>query len=152
MDCLAPLGPVYQAGTLSGNPVATTAGITMLKQLKSKPETYEMLENKGQQLQTGLAEVFANAEIPVHINRVGSMISLFFAEKRVKTFKDVRNADLELFAEFFHQMLKNKIHLPPSGYESWFLATSLTGELIDFTIEAAAKSVKELSIQKEHYG
>ncbi len=152
MDCLAPLGAVYQAGTLSGNPVATTAGIAMLTELKSKPEIYDILELKGQQLETGLTRVFTNAEIPVHINRVGSMISLFFAEKEVKTFTDVQNADMKVFASFFHRMLKNGVHLPPSGYESWFLATSLTDDLIDFTIEAAGRSVKELYTQKENYG
>ncbi len=151
MDYLAPLGPIYQAGTLSGNPVAITAGITVLKELKENPAIYHSLEQKGKQLKTGLDEVFKNTEIPVQINQVGSMISLFFAEEKVETFKDVQKADMEIFAAFFHRMLENGIHLPPSGYESWFLATTITDELIEFTIEAAIKSVKDLFIQKEHY-
>lgn len=152
MDSLAPVGPVYQAGTLAGNPVATTAGITLLTELKNNPDIYNILENKGKQLQTGLAEVFANAEIPVRINRVGSMISLFFTEHEVKTFGDVKNADMDLFSAFFHRMLENGVHLPPSGYESWFLATSLTDKLIGFTIDSAEKSVKKLFIKKEQNG
>jgi glutamate-1-semialdehyde 2,1-aminomutase len=152
MDSLAPVGPVYQAGTLSGNPVATTAGITLLTELKNNPDIYNILENKGKQLQTGLTEVFANAEIPVRINRVGSMISLFFTEHEVKTFGDVKNADMDLFSAFFHRMLENGVHLPPSGYESWFLATSLTDKLIGFTIDSAEKSVKKLFIKKEQNG
>ena len=152
MDSLAPVGPVYQAGTLSGNPVATTAGITLLTELKNNPGIYNILENKGKQLQTGLAEVFADAEVPVRINRVGSMISLFFTEHEVKTFGDVKNADMDLFSAFFHRMLENGVHLPPSGYESWFLATSLTDKLIGFTIDSAEKSVKKLFIKKEQNG
>ena len=152
MDSLAPVGPVYQAGTLSGNPVATTAGITLLTELKNNPGIYNILENKGKQLQTGLAGVFADAEVPVRINRVGSMISLFFTEHEVKTFGDVKNADMDLFSAFFHRMLENGVHLPPSGYESWFLATSLTDKLIGFTIDSAEKSVKKLFIKKEQNG
>ena len=144
MDCLAPLGAVYQAGTLSGNPLATTAGITMLSELKSNPFVYERLEKRGKQLENGLAEVFHQAGVPVQINRVGSMISIFFNENKVETFADVQKSDMNLFAAFFHQMLKNGVHLPPSGYESWFLATSLTADLIDFTIEAAEKSLKKI--------
>ncbi len=147
MNSLAPLGPVYQAGTLSGNPVATTAGIAMLSELKNNPVVYENLEKKGKLLQTVLAEVFKAAKIPAQINRVGSMISLFFSVQKVKTFSDVKNADMNLFSAFFHRMLENGIHLPPSGYESWFLATSLTEKQIEFTLQAAEKSLHNLSIK-----
>jgi glutamate-1-semialdehyde 2,1-aminomutase len=146
MDCLAPVGPVYQAGTLSGNPLATTAGITVLSALKNNPDLYKSLEIKGKQLENGLAEVFHQAGIPVQINRVGSMISIFFNENRVETFDDVQNSDMNLFSAFFHQMLINGVHLPPSGYESWFLATSLTADIIDFTVGAAEKSLKKIFI------
>jgi glutamate-1-semialdehyde 2,1-aminomutase len=147
MNLLAPAGPVYQAGTLSGNPVATTAGITVLQELKEHPDVYKTLDTKGEKLQSGIAEIFNNCEIPAQINRVGSMISVFFSKEKIKTFNDIKNADMELFSAFFHQMLENGIHLPPSGYESWFLATSLTDELIEKTIEATEKSVQQIKIE-----
>jgi len=146
MDCLAPIGPVYQAGTLSGNPLATTAGITMLSELKNNSAVYKTLESKGNQLESGLTEVFHRAGHPVQMNRVGSMISIFFNESRVETFADVQNSDMNLFSAFFHQMLENGVHLPPSGYESWFLATSLSADLIDFTVTAAEKSLQKIFI------
>lgn len=145
LDSLAPVGHVYQAGTLSGNPLATTAGITMLSELKNNSAVYRSLESKGNQLENGLAEVFHSAGFPVQINRVGSMISIFFNEERVETFADVQKSDMNLFSAFFHQMLENGVHLPPSGYESWFLATSLSADLIDFTIDAVEKSLKKIT-------
>lgn len=144
MDCLAPLGPVYQAGTLSGNPLATTAGITMLSELKNNQAVYSTLENKGSRLETGLSEVFQRAGFPVQINRVGSMISIFFTENKVETFADVEQSDMKLFSAFFHEMLGNGVHLPPSGYESWFLTATLSADLIDFTVDAAEKSLKKI--------
>ncbi len=147
MDLLAPAGPVYQAGTLSGNPVATTAGLVFLNELKQNTEVYSYLENIGNKLQSGLANIFNRHEIPAQINRVGSMISVFFSAEKVTTFNEAKKADMNLFSSFFHQMLDNGIHLPPSGYESWFLATSLTGELIHKTLEAAEKSVQQIKIE-----
>lgn len=145
LNLLAPAGPVYQAGTLSGNPVATTAGITVLSELKENPNVYIQLEAKGQHLQNGLAEVFSKNNIPVQINRVGSMISVFFSENKIRTFNDVANSDMRRFSVFFHAMLERGIHLPPSGYEAWFLATTLSNELIDKTIRAAEKSVSKIT-------
>lgn len=148
MDSLAPIGPVYQAGTLSGNPVATTAGIAMLTEIRQNPGIYSLLEENGKNLQNGLDDVFTKAGIPVQINRVGSMISLFFTAEKVTTFREVEKADMKLFSAFFHAMLENGVHLPPSGYESWFMATSHTSELIDFTIDAAEKSVMKIHKNK----
>ena len=145
MNLLAPAGPVYQAGTLSGNPVATTAGICILNELKNNPQIYSELDKKGQTLQNGLAEVFAKAKVSVQINRVGSMISVFFSEKEIRTFDDAAASDMQLFSVFFHEMLNSGIHLPPSGYEAWFLATTLNDELIEKTIWAAGKSLKEIT-------
>lgn len=144
MDLLSPVGPVYQAGTLSGNPVATTAGITILKELQDNPDVYVKLENKGQQLQTGLSEISKNSGIPFQVNRVGSMISIFFTEKRVIDYRGTKYSDMNLFSAFFHQMLNHGIHLPPSGYETWFLATTLTDDLIDKTLIAAEKSIQKM--------
>lgn len=147
MDLLSPAGPVYQAGTFSGNPIATTAGLTVLNALNETPEIYTELEIKGKRLQTAFAEIFHKNEIPAQINRVGSMISVFFSDEKVTTFSNVQKADMELFSLFFHQMLDNGIHLPPSGFESWFLATTLTDSLIDITIEATEKSIQQLKTE-----
>ena len=152
MDCLAPLGQVYQAGTLSGNPLATTAGITMLTELKNNASVYQYLDSVGKLLENGLTEVFSKAGFPVRINRVGSMISIFFTENVVETFTDVQNSDMNLFAAFFHEMLENGVHLPPSGYESWFLSTTHTDNLIDFTISAAEKSIQKIKIKQTYHG
>ena len=144
MDFLAPLGPVYQAGTLSGNPVATTAGLTVLSELNRNKDIYKELDEKGQTLQCELEALFAQNEIPAQINRVGSMISVFFSEKEITTFEDVAQSDLSRFNLFFQEMLKNGVMLPPSGYESWFLAASLNDELIEKTISAAEQSISEI--------
>ena len=147
MDLLAPAGPVYQAGTLSGNPIATTAGITVLTELKENPKIYETLENIGEKLEKGLLDIFRKNEIAAQINRVGSMISVFFSKERINTFSDVKKADMDMFSAFFHQMLENGIHLPPSGFESWFLATTLIESLIDQTLEATEKSIQQIKIE-----
>ena len=147
MSQIAPEGPVYQAGTLSGNPVATTAGLTVLNELKEHSEIYTKLENIGKKLQKGLSDTFQRNEISAQINRVGSMMSVFFSEKKVRTFNDIKKADMNQFSIFFHQMLENGIHLPPSGFESWFLATTLTDDLIDKTIDAAEKSIQQIKIE-----
>ena len=149
MDFLAPAGPVYQAGTLSGNPIATTAGLTVLTELKENPKIYETLENIGGKLETGLSDIFQKNEISAQINRVGSMISVFFSEEKIKTFNDLKKADMNLFSIYFHEMLENRIHLPPSGFESWFLATTLTESLIDQTLEATEKSIQQIKIEIE---
>ncbi len=144
MDFLAPLGPVYQAGTLSGNPVATTAGLTVLSELNRNKDIYKELDEKGQTLQCELEALFAQNEVPAQINRVGSMISVFFSEKEITTFEDVAQSDLSRFNLFFQEMLKTGVMLPPSGYESWFLAASLNDELIAKTILAAEQSILEI--------
>jgi len=148
MDLLSPIGPVYQGGTLSGNPVATSAGIAVLSELKNKPEIYHQLENTGRQLQEGLQHAFDKHHLAVQINRVGSMISVFFTEHSVSTFKEAKAADMDRFAIFFHQMLKRGIHLPPSGYETWFLASTLSQELIDNTLKAAEESIEYIITQQ----
>lgn len=147
MNMLAPAGPVYQAGTLSGNPVATTAGITILSELKQNSEVYIQLEEKGQQLEKGLVGAFSKYDVPVQINRVGSMISVFFSDKKIRTFSDAANSDMELFSDFFHEMLNSGVHLPPSGYEAWFLGTTLSNELIEKTISAAEQALSKIKIK-----
>lgn len=142
MDVVSPVGPVYQAGTLSGNPLAMAAGYALLSELQENPLHYDELEEKTTYLFAGLKEVFADHGIPTQINRVGSMMSAFFTEEEVVDFDTANTTNQELFKVFFHEMLKNGIYLPPSPFESFFLANSLTKEHLNQTIEAADKSMQ----------
>lgn len=144
MEMIAPLGKVYQAGTLSGNPVAMTAGYTLLKELKNNPDIYERLEKKSSLLETGLATRLKAAGIPFVINRYGSMISLHFSEKPVINFADALASSVDRFNRFFHSMLKRGIYLPPSGFESWFVSDALTMSDLDRTLQAAEESISEM--------
>lgn len=121
MDLLAPEGPVYQAGTLSGNPLAVTAGLTTLKEL-SRREVYRALEEKGKRLQKGFENVLQKYGIEVVINRVGSMLTLFFGLDRVRNADDARNCDRQRFARFFHGMLERGVYFPPSPFEAAFVS------------------------------
>ncbi len=123
MEHLAPLGPVYQAGTLSGNPVAVSAGIAALD-LAREEQPYPFLERHAGQLADGLAERFTAAGIPATINRASSMFSVFFTEGPVRNFEDARAADHDRYARFFHHLLERGVYLPPSGYELWSLGTT----------------------------
>jgi len=143
MDVVSPVGPVYQAGTLSGNPLAMAAGYALLSELHENPLHYDELEEKTTYLYSGLKEVFAKHEVPVQLNRVGSMISVFFTDQEVIDFETANTTDQELFKFFFHEMLKNGVYLPPSPFESLFLANSLTNEHLDQTVNAADDAIKE---------
>jgi glutamate-1-semialdehyde 2,1-aminomutase len=136
MEHIAPLGNVYQAGTLSGNPIAMIAGYTMLKELKNNPSIYTQLEEKGAQLEKGLNEILRQKNIPHHINRVGSMMSIFFTDENVIDFESASKTDTNLFKRFFHHLLDNGIYLPPSAYESWFLSNAVSSEDIQKTLDA----------------
>jgi glutamate-1-semialdehyde 2,1-aminomutase len=143
MDAVAPAGPVYQAGTLSGNPLAMAAGYALLSELNENPRLYKELEQKGVQLEQGLKDAFIEKDISVVINRVGSMLSIYFTnEEKVTNFAEANTTDREKFKSFFHQMLERGIYLPPSPFESWFLADSMNDSMINQTIEAAGKSLK----------
>jgi glutamate-1-semialdehyde 2,1-aminomutase len=137
MQHIAPLGNVYQAGTLSGNPIAMIAGYTMLTTLKNNPNIYSELEEKSLQLSTGLHEVLENKKVPHRINRFGSMMSLHFCEHDVIDFDTASKADIPMFNKFFHHLLENGIYLPPSAYESWFLSNALSEDDIKNTISIA---------------
>ena len=138
MQHIAPLGNVYQAGTLSGNPLAMIAGYTMLKTLKDDPSIYTQIDEKTAYLHKGLNEVLAGAGVPYVINRLGSMISVHFSEKPVTNFADAASANNTLFNQYFHHMLNNGIYLPPSAYETWFISNALSTADIDKTIETTA--------------
>jgi glutamate-1-semialdehyde 2,1-aminomutase len=144
MQHIAPLGNVYQAGTLSGNPIAMIAGYTMLKELKTNPSIYKELEEKTVYLKDGLNKVFKAWGQPYIINQFGSMISIHFSDHPVIDFASASSANNELFKKYFHAMLKRGIYLPPSAFESWFLNNALTKEDLAKTIEAAKESLEEL--------
>lgn len=143
MENIAPSGQVYQAGTLSGNPVAMIAGYTSLKTLHEHPEIYSQLEEKAAYLEKGLQEAIGSEGILNQVNRCGSMMSVFFTEYPVTDFLSSSGANNELFKHFFHGMLEAGIYLPPSSFESWFICNALTKEDLDKTIDAAKAAAKK---------
>jgi glutamate-1-semialdehyde 2,1-aminomutase len=143
MQHIAPLGNVYQAGTLSGNPLAMIAGYTMLKTLKDDPSIYTQIDEKTAYLHKGLDEALKTANTPYVINRLGSMISVHFSDKPVRNFTDAASADNALFNKYFHALLNEGIYLPPSAYETWFISNALSKEDIDRTIETTATFFKK---------
>ena len=144
MDFLAPIGPVYQAGTLSGNPLAMAAGLTMLQSLNADKLVYKRLEEKTNYLANGMHTALTANKIEFTINKVGSMISVHFDKNPVIDFKTAVRGDNEIFKKFFHGMLNEGIYIAPSAYESWFLTDALTYEDLDFTINAVKKVSKTL--------
>ena len=144
MNHLAPLGPVYQAGTLSGNPLAMAAGLAMLNELNNNPEIFTSLATKTEYLHLGITKALSEANITHTINRVGSMISVHFAELEVTNFASAANANNENFKLFFHGMLQEGIYLAPSAFETWFVTEALTYEDLDATIEACANVAKKM--------
>lgn len=142
MDVVSPVGPVYQAGTLSGNPLAMAAGFALLSELQQKPVHYDQLEEKTTCLYNGLSDVFSSHDVPAVINRVGSMISVFFTDQEVIDFNSANTTNQLLFKTFFHEMLQRGVYLPPSPFESWFLANSLSQDMLDKTVDIAEKSIE----------
>lgn len=138
MQQLAPVGPVYQAGTLSGNPVAVAAGIAALDLAKER-DPYPGLTRTAEELTAGLLDAFGRQGIAVTINRAGSLFSVFFTEGPVRDYAGARAADHERYARFFHHMLDRGVYLPPSGYELWTLSTTHGPDEVAKTIEAAAR-------------
>lgn len=136
MEKVAPVGNVYQAGTLSGNPIAMAAGYTMLHTLHNNRNIYTELANKTQYLHSGLDGVLMYAGIPYKINRIGSMISLHFSTQPVVDFATAAASDIQKFNRLFHHMLDNGVYLPPSAYETWFVSNALSYEDLNNTIEA----------------
>ncbi len=144
MQVVAPLGNVYQAGTLSGNPIAMIAGYTLLSILKEQPGLLKELDEKTAYLKEGLSKVLAASGTPYVINHLGSMLSIHFSEQPVTDFASAAAANNNLFKKYFHAMLKRGIYLPPSAFESWFLNNALTKEDLDETIKATEESLKEI--------
>lgn len=142
MDLVAPQGPVYQAGTLSGNPLAMAAGLATLKLLDER--AYVRLDHASNRLEQGLVRSLEKSGVPGCVQRVGSMLSLFFGRTEVRDFTDARAADHEAFARFFRGMLAGSVHLPPSGFESWFVSTAHDDTTIDETLACVQRSLREL--------
>lgn len=143
MDCLAPLGPVYQAGTLSGNPVAMAAGIAALEELAAT-DAYAQLETLGAQLEAGMRDAAKSADIPVRFNRCGSMFCAYFASEPVHNLADAMTSDRERFKKYFHGMLDQGIYLAPSQFEAGFISTAHTAADIEKTIKAATRVLRSL--------
>lgn len=143
MQEIAPSGPVYQAGTLSGNPLAMTAGIETLKIL-SRPGAYEQLEKRSAQLADGLKEIAHRSGIPTYSTRVGAMFCTFFTDKKVIDYQSARSSDTERFGRFFLSMLENGVNLAPSQFEAAFMSLAHTEEDVEKTLEAAEKSFSAL--------
>ncbi len=139
MEVVAPVGPVYQAGTLSGNPLAVTAGLTTLRLLK-EPAIYEQLEKSAARLVAGMTEAASEAGVSTISNRVGSMFTTFFTSEPVRDWTTASRSDREAFARFFHAMLDEGVYLAPSQFEAAFISTAHTDEIIDRTIAAARKA------------
>lgn len=144
MEMLAPSGPVYQAGTLSGNPLAMSAGYAALTYIKENPEIYSFLEAKSEYLERGFRENLKSLGRNYTINRVGSMMCMFFTELPVADFESALLSDTELYAKYFHGMLERGIYLPPAQFEALFVSTAHTQEDLDRTIEAHYKTLKEI--------
>jgi glutamate-1-semialdehyde 2,1-aminomutase len=144
MDHVAPLGPVYQAGTLAGNPLAMRAGIAALTQL-TKPGLYEQLTQLAQQLVLGLRAELANAGIPAQINAIGSLATVFFTPDPVKNYTDAKRSDTKRYARFFREMLDHGIFLAPSQFEATFVSAAHTPQDIDRTLAAACESLQAIS-------
>ena len=144
MDYLAPLGPVYQAGTLSGNPLAMAAGLAMLEALNNDIDIFKRLEEKTAYLHKGIHKVLSDNNIVFTINRVGSMISVHFDANPVVDFQTAKNGDNETFKKFFHGLLNEGVYIAPSAYETWFITDALTYEDLDFTINAINKVAQKL--------
>ncbi len=143
MEMIAPEGPVYQAGTLSGNPIAVAAGLATLRELQ-KPGTYEKLEALAKLLEEGLKEILAELKLPYRVHRVASMLTLFFTDKEVINFETALCSDTEKFAQFWQEMVKRGVYLPPSQFEAWFVSLAHGEGEIEDTLEAVYESLEAL--------
>ncbi len=144
MQMVAPSGPMYQAGTLSGNPLAMAAGISMLTILKNDPTIYDTLEQRAQHLSQGLADIGKRLSIPMTQNRVGSMFTLFFTSEKVKDYESAKTSDTALFGKYFNAMLERGIYLAPSQFEAAFMSAAHLEQDIEKTLSAAESSLESL--------
>ena len=144
MEMVSPSGPVYQAGTLSGNPLAMSAGLAALNHIKNNPDIYSLLEEKGKYLEDGIKDGIKSISKNYQLNRVGSMMTLFFTEEAVIDYNTAVKSDTKLFAKYFHEMLNRGIYFPPAQFEAMFISTAHSKEDLDKTIEANLEALKSL--------
>jgi glutamate-1-semialdehyde 2,1-aminomutase len=144
MELIAPAGPVYQAGTLSGNPLATTAGLAMLNLITDHPDVYTDLAKSGLALKNALSDDLNSLGLPYTINQIGSMFTLFFTDRPVHNFSDAKTSNTALFGQYFKGMLAKGIYLPPSQFESWFLSAALGDSEYDQIISASKATLRSL--------
>jgi glutamate-1-semialdehyde 2,1-aminomutase len=144
MEMVSPSGPVYQAGTLSGNPLAMSAGLAALNHIKNNPDIYSLLEEKGKYLEDGIKDGIKSISKNYQLNRVGSMMTLFFTEEPVIDYNTAVKSDTKLFAKYFHEMLNRGIYFPPAQFEAMFISTAHSKEDLDKTIEANLEALKSL--------
>lgn len=144
MDMIAPAGPVYQAGTLSGNPLATTAGLAMLNLITNDPAVYERLASKGESIKNGIRQQLNSLGKKYTINQLGSMFTLFFTDVAVNNFNDAKTADLNLFGQYFQGMLRRGVYLPPSQFESWFISDAIGDDEIAKILAASEATLTEM--------
>jgi len=142
MDHIAPVGSVYQAGTLSGNPLAVTAGIEMLN-LLSQPGVYEDLERKSERLCSGFKENVKKLGITATFTRVGSLFSMFFTDQEIINFESVKTSDTKFFKRYFNAMLEEGIYIAPSQFEAGFMSAVHTNDDIDQTIDAQSRALQK---------
>jgi glutamate-1-semialdehyde 2,1-aminomutase len=146
MAQLSPEGPIYQAGTLSGNPIAMSAGLASLEKLIANPQIYQTLERRAKRLMEGFKEASSEVNIPMVTEVRGSMFGFFFSKKRVKNFEDALENDSQLFGKFHGKMLKKGVYLACSSYETGFISTATTDEMIEYAIKSAKESLKEIGV------
>ena len=144
MSRIAPEGPVYQAGTLSGNPLAMSAGIAMLNELK-QPGFYESLDKRAESLEQGLCAAIEKTGAPAHVGRVASILGLFFTRQSVQNIEDAKTSNLEMFSAYFAGMREQGVYLAPSQFESMFISAAHEKEHIEKTVDAAEKVFRNLS-------
>lgn len=144
---IAPTGPVYQAGTLSGNPLAVISGLTTLRYLQNHPEVYAQIDHITERIEEGLREILEETDLPWTINRLGSMISVHFCENEVKDYTTAAEGNNDYFKQFFHGMLNEGVYLPPSAFETWFISNEITESELEHTLYAAKNVIEEMNAQ-----
>lgn len=146
MDSISPVGPVYQAGTLSGNPLAMAAGLAMLRYLKNNPSVYQQLDHQTTKLTKEIKKQYETEGLRYTINQVGSMFTLFFTDKPVVDFDSAKTSDTKRFASYFQSMLQQGIYLAPSQFEAMFISTAINDPIIDQILQASKKALKNVAV------
>lgn len=144
MSLLAPSGPVYQAGTLSGNPIAVSAGLASLEYIKNNPGIYEELEIKSNNFESNIKDIMRRIGINLALNRVGSMMTIFFYKNEVRSYDDAVKSDTQKFSKFFNYLLNNGIYLPPSQFEAIFISTSHSEDELNYTAEKIEEAIRTI--------